>query len=199
MLDEGSAETVKAELSIFEPLPYQVSHIKGNWIRHEPENDSLGTNTNTPITFKIPKAAGLYIDFNDSFIDLEVAIESSATFATDTSVAFVNFALHSLFKDVTFEINGTKIEGANQHYAYKAYIFALINASQEAKRHQLQSSGWMHDTNGQFDIATNAGFVARQQWTAAGVNMYFAGPLFLDTWIHEQYFTDACDIRLKFH
>ena len=32
-MEDGSAETVNAELNIFDSLPYQVSHIKGDWVR----------------------------------------------------------------------------------------------------------------------------------------------------------------------
>src|SRR5277367_5491494 len=75
MEDEGTAETVKSELSIFDPLPYQVSHVKADWIRQEPENQCYGTNTATPITIKFDRSPGFYLDFSDSFIDVCVAIE----------------------------------------------------------------------------------------------------------------------------
>ena len=61
-MDEGSSETVKAELSIFDSLPYQVTHVKGDWIKVDPENNCYGTNTGTPLIFEIPKSPGLYID-----------------------------------------------------------------------------------------------------------------------------------------
>src|SRR5277367_6448841 len=35
-------------------------------------------------------------------------------------------------------------------------------------------------------------------WTRGGRDLYLAGPLYLDTWMKDQYFTDQCDITLKF-
>ena len=125
-MEEGTAETVKAELCIFEALPYQVTHIQADWNRHDTKNNCLGTNTDTPIIFNIPKSAGLYIDFNDSFVDMELAIEASGL-AGNEKVSFCNFPMHTLFQDISFSINNTKIEGENQHYAYKAYIYIYIH------------------------------------------------------------------------
>src|SRR5271163_2011318 len=107
MDDLGTTETVKSELSIFDPLPYQVSHIKGDWIKHEPENQCYGTNTTTPIIIKFDWTPGIYLDLKNSFIDVHVAIESTegGTNTETRKVAFVNNALHSLFKDVSFSIN----------------------------------------------------------------------------------------------
>ena len=110
----GTVETVKAELSIFDSLPYQVTHIKGDWIRQKPENNCLGWNTGTPIIFKIPKAPGLYLDFNDTFLDMEVSIELvNEDKIGSIAVAFVNYAMHTLFKDISFFVNQTKIKGEN--------------------------------------------------------------------------------------
>ena len=199
MNDEGSAETVKAELAIFDPLPYQVSHVKADWIRQEPENVCYGTNTATPLIFKIDKSPGLYLDFSDSFVDCVVAIEGIDSAVADTqNVAFVNFVLHTLFRDVSFSINNTKIEGENMQYHLKSYIYALLNSSQNAKQHQLASSGWEHDTAANFDTVTNKGYIARKEWTLKGRDLYLCGPLYLDTWMQEQYFTDQCGVTLKF-
>ena len=158
MEDEGTAETVKSELSIFDPLPYQVSHVKADWIRQEPENQCYGTNTATPIIINFDRSPGLYLDFSDSFIDVCVAIEGlAAESAANNKTAFVNFAMHSLFKDISFSINNTKVEGENQMYAFKAYLLAFLNSSQVAKKHQLGCAGWEYDMANNFDSASNTG------------------------------------------
>src|SRR5277367_4904793 len=165
MEDEGTAETVKSELSIFDPLPYQVSHVKADWIRQDPENNCYGTNTATPIILNFDRSLGLYLDFSDSFIDMCVAIEGLSTeAAANNKTAFINFIMHSLFKDISFSINNTKVEGENQLYAFKSYIYALLNCSQQAKSHQMQSQGWAPDIAENFDLATNKGYIARAEW-----------------------------------
>src|SRR5579862_3270812 len=138
MEDMGSSETVKSELNIFDPLPYQVSHIKGDWIRQEPENNCYGTSHTTPIIIKFDRVPGCYLDFNDSYVDGCVSIEGEST-AELPKVAFVNFVLHSLFRDISFSINNTKVEGENQNYCFKSYIFALFNTHESAKQHQMQA------------------------------------------------------------
>src|SRR5271163_1223154 len=111
MDDLGIAETVKSELSIFDPLPYQVSHIKGDWIRHELENQCYGTNTATPIIIKFDRTPGIYLDLKNCFIDVQVGIEPTegGSLTETKKVGFVNFVMHSLFKDVSFSLNNTKV------------------------------------------------------------------------------------------
>src|SRR5271163_2284931 len=199
MEDLGTTETVKSELSIFDPLPYQVSHIKGDWIKHEPENQCYGTNTATPIIIKFDRTPSIYLDLKNCFIDAQVAIESTegGSTAETKKAGFVNFALHSLFKDVSFSLNNTKVEGENQQYSFKAYIYALLNSSQQAKQHQMQAAGWAPDTASQFDLIANQGYVARAKWTA-GQDLFMSGPLYVDMWMQGQYLTDQCNVILKF-
>src|SRR5271163_3484647 len=199
MEDLGTTKTVKSELSIFDPLPYQVSHIKGDWIKHEPENQCYGTNTATPIIIKFDRTPGLYLDLKNSFLDVVVCIESTegGSLIETKKVAFVNFALHSIFKDVSFSINNTKVEGENQQYSHKSYIYALLNTSEESKKFQMQSAGWIGDHAGEFDVVTNKGYLARLKWLETR-DLYLAGPLYLDVWMQGQYLTDQCNVILKF-
>jgi len=44
----------------------------------------------------------------------------------------------------------------------------------------------------------NSGYITRQTWTAGGRSLFLAGPLFIDTWIQDQYFTDNFNISIKF-
>jgi len=130
MDDQGTGETVKTELSIFDPLAFQISHIKGDWIRCDPENQCYGTNTATPVVIKFNRVPGIYLDLRNSFVDMQLAIEGTdANKAELNKVAFINFIMHSLFKDISFSINNTKVEGENQLYSFKSYIYALINSS----------------------------------------------------------------------
>src|SRR5579862_6012871 len=136
-MEEGSAETVNAELNIFDSLPYQVSHIKGDWVRIVMKNSAFGTNHDTPITFEITKTPGVYLDLASSYFVCEVSITNLKEDATVKPGAFINNVFNSLFKDVNISFNGTKIEGENLQYSLKSYIFNSINSSHAAKEHQL--------------------------------------------------------------
>lgn len=195
----GTIESVKRELSIFDRRPYQVTHLKTDWIKHVATNNSLGYEENTPITFSIARAPGLYIDLNDSYCVFEVELcgESGSKLASG-EIAFVNNSMHSLFSDVSMSINGTKVEGEDAHYAYKSYLYCLLDSTKESKKYQMHVQGWMMDEQAKHDLADNPAFLARAKWTKDGKSTVFSGPLFLDLWLQEQYITDACELDFKF-
>ena len=210
----GSTESVKSELAIFDGPSYQVTHREGKWNEYHPINLYEGT-SGCNIIFKLTQSPGWYFDFNDSYMIVYASIETDAGVAVaDELVAFENFGLATLFRDVSFSTqNQTKLEGENQHYHYRAYLYALLNAPYSAKKYQLSVSGWEKDTPGKFDStyvepgkdvefksAThgNSGFHIRRGWTKAGKAMEFCGQVFLDTWLQKQYFLDGQDFNLVF-
>src|SRR5438477_7559700 len=202
----GSSESVKSELSMFDGHSYQVTHLKAQWLPILPQNQYTGTN-GTDIIFKIRKSPGWYLSLRDSYITVQVSIEKADGTDVDKDiVGFENFALGTLFKDVSFlSSNQTKLEGESQQYAYRAFLYALINGSYSAKKFQLQVAGWMKDDPGTLDSAFtvpadetavdakyvgNQGFKSRRTWTKGGGKLELCGPVFLDTWMQRQYFID---------
>src|SRR5277367_5362726 len=130
MEDEGTAETVKSELSIFDTLPYQVSHVKADWIRQDPENNCYGTNTATPIILNFDRLPGLYLDFSDSFIDMCVAIEGLSTeAAANNKTAFVNFASTVFSKILAFPSTTPRWK-VKIKCMHSKHLLAFLNSSQ---------------------------------------------------------------------
>src|SRR5277367_6730177 len=82
-MDEGSSETVKAELSIFDSLPYQVTHVKGDWIKVDQKKNCYGTNTGTPLIFEVPRSPGLYVDLSNSFVEVQLNLVQGTAAHTD--------------------------------------------------------------------------------------------------------------------
>src|SRR5438477_8617014 len=210
----GSSESVKSELSMFDGHSYQVTHLKAQWLPILPQNQYTGTD-GTDIIFKIRKSPGWYLSLRDSYITVQVSIEKADGTDVDKDiVGFENFALGTLFKDVSFlSSNQTKLEGESQQYAYRAFLYALLNGSYAAKKFQLQVAGWMKDTPGALDMdfttddnadvskikwTGNEGIHHRRQWTKAGGKLELCGPVFLDSWMQRQYFTDDQDYQLSF-
>ena len=206
----GSSESVKSELAIFDGPSYQVSHIKGQWLQLFPANNYRG-HEGTNIEFKIPNNPGWYLDFNDSYIIASVGIvdPDGKPIAADAKVAFENFAIATLFKDVSFGTKTlTKIEGENQTYHYRAYLYALLNGSYSSKKFQLSAGGWDPDEAGKYDdfdatstdadIKGNMGYHIRRQWTKNNTPLQVAGQVFLDTWLQKQYFLDGQEFDLTF-
>src|ERR1700721_575337 len=131
----GSTVTVKSELSIFDGPSYQVTHVKGQYLELLPTNQYQGSD-GVNILFKINGSPGWYLDFNDTYMIVEARILKGKTPITNEMVAFENFGLATLFRDVSFTTsNQTKIEGENQQYSYRAYLYALLNASSANKQY----------------------------------------------------------------
>ena len=197
----GTNETVKDELSIFNQPSVQVTHSKAYYDTYIPSNAFTElAQTNTGIIVTIPKMEGVYTDFNDSFIYVKFKIVTKAgtDIGNSNKVALSNLAISSLFKDVSMQINGVKIEGENQLYPYKAYLYNLLSAGESAKKHQLQVCGWVTDEAGKFDHESNAGYVARKAWTATSKVVEFCGPLWLDCWMQPQYMIPNVELRFYF-
>ena len=203
---EGTPETIKSEVSVFDQPSFQVTHLKGLWLKVSPTGTYIGTNHQTGLDFHIDRAEGLYLDLNDSFIVVKFHFADAnlkpyppyhETNNKDPKrIALVNFGLAALFRDVSMRINGTKIEGENHMYATKAYMYNDLSAGKNAKRYQLQVCGWMDDDANGFDLETNKGHVTRKAWTAFSKPLELAGPLWLDCWMQPQYLTPDMDIDI---
>ena len=122
-----------------------------------PQNQYQGTN-GCNINFKIPTSAGWYTDLSDSYMVITVGVRSSTggTIGTD-KVSWENCVPTTLFKDMSFCGKAqTKIEGENQNYAYRGYLYNLINGGVSAKKNQMQVIGWDKDTPGEYDTYNSA-------------------------------------------
>src|SRR5271154_774175 len=204
----GSSETVKSELAIFETPSYQVSQLKAQWLDVYPNNQYQGS-SGANIIFKIDGSPGWYYNFLDSYLTMSFKIlDDKGVDVKEQVVALENFGIATLIKDMTFATsNQTKLEGENQTYAYRAYLYALMNGSKSAKNTQLSSYGWVKDDADSFDkpytaaagttaAVGNKGFGVRRDWTKVGLEHQLIGSVFLDTWIQPQYFLDNQDFHL---
>jgi hypothetical protein len=118
---------------------------------------------------------------------------------TENQVAFVNNAMHSMFRDVELQINRTRIEGGGDNtYPYKSLIGSLFRYSKETQEGQLFSVGFVRDDYAAMDGATNTGFLKRKEWTAAGAVKEFKGKLNLSMLNQERFLVPGADLYLKF-
>ena len=198
----GNDETVKSELDLFTGPSFQNTHLKSQWERFMPTHQYNSYDMkDTPITIDVPRAVGIYTDLSASFMVVQTKIVKKAdgtAFTAGSDLAFTQLAIHSIFKDVSMYINGTKVEGENHTYPYKAYLSNLFCASETVKKYQLRMSGWANDTAGLFSDKSNAGHVTRKAWTDASASTFFAAPLWIDCWMQEKLLTDDMDLCFKF-
>ena len=108
------SQVIKSELAIFDEMPIQTTHLKGQWVAIEPSNNYAGTD-GTSIIISIPKAEGWYLDFNDAHILLDVAIVNDDKTKITDAVAFCNFLSAALFKDVKLVGGGKKSKVKTKH------------------------------------------------------------------------------------
>ena len=79
--------------------------------------------------------------------------------------AIINLPLHSLFREVSVEMNGKSVCEPNSLYPYRAYLETLLNYSKETQETRLLCEGWGRDTANYLDKTAangvNRGLVAR--------------------------------------
>ena len=108
-----------------------------------------------PIEFLVKGADQLYLDLNDSRLHLRVKMtKADGNNMTAATGAIINLQLHSLFREVSVELNGRSVNDPNQMYPYRAYHKTLLNYSKET---QLLCEGWVRDTANQLAVTAAGG------------------------------------------
>ncbi len=170
----------KMELDLFSKRPIQTDIDETCYINYYPLVDPSGSNG--PIEFFIPGNMMYFLDLKDSSLGVKVRVRKDGNTALVEADVLgpINNWLHSLFSDITLTMNDTVVEGGTHLYPYKAYLTNLLMYGSEAKKCQLQTSGWVSDTAGQMNNAANRGFVTRQAWAKSANAYHMEGPLLLD-------------------
>ena len=102
---------------------------------------------NALIEFLVKGADQLYLDLNDSRFHLRVKMtKADGTNMTAATGAIINLPLHSLFREMSVELNGRSVSDPNQMYPYLAYLETLLNSSKETQETRLLTEGWVRDS-----------------------------------------------------
>ena len=184
-------------LDLFSERPVQTDIEDVSYVYYYPLVSPQGNDG--PIEFYIPGNMLYYIDLKDISLGIHAKVTgpANANLDANVNVAPINNYLHSLFEDITISLNGTTIEGGSHLYAYKAYLTNLLLYGAEAKKTQLQTSGWAKDQAGHFNDAANTGFVTRKAWVAGSTTYEMEGPLLLDICMQGKLLLNQVDIRIK--
>ena len=118
-------DCAKSELDLFEPYPIDLMNEEGYWSYYSAKNLDLNQNE---ITIDIP-GSSYYIDLSSCmlFVKARISKQGEAKITTDAKIAPVNNFLHSCFKQISIDLNGTTIENTNITYTYKAYLLNFLN------------------------------------------------------------------------
>src|SRR5271156_1979038 len=143
-----------------------------------------------------------YINMEETTLSVKVkivntdgtAIDGKTT--SDAQIALVNNAMHSLFRDVELQINGKRIEGGDNTYAYKSYISSMFRFSKETQEGQLFSIGFIRDEHAAMEAVANSAFVKRKAWTNNGAVKEFKGKLNISLFNQQRFL--LTDLYFKF-
>jgi hypothetical protein len=187
----------KSELEIFSQRPVQTDIEGWNFTKIYPLNNVK--NSTGPIEFFIQGSSEDYIDLDNTLLCMKVKVTKSdgKALANADKVFPVNNWMHSLFSDVTCILNETSIEGGTHMYPYKAYLTNLLLYGENAKKCQLQTSGYAKDQAGKFNAEDNNGAATRKAWIQGSRVHDLVGPLHLDICQQGKLILSQVDIRFK--
>ena len=146
---EGTLIAAPSTLDIFTIPPTQYAIQNNLTTEHRP----IATiNSGSVITFIINTSSDEYVNLKDLLLRVKLRVNikkaDGTTPATSdwTQISPVNYLMHSLFKQVTLEINGKQVTVSPQTYPYKAMFESIIGFTNDAKTSYLTASGYFKDS-----------------------------------------------------
>src|SRR3977135_1243719 len=187
------------QLGLFKPLSFPQELLGNEYITLRPYHNMPDKG---PIEFLL-KDNKEYINMEETTLTVKCKITNAdgtaiTKTANDDQVAFVNNAMHSLFRDVEVQITGKRIEGGDNNYPYKSYIASVFRFSKEAQEVQLFSVGFVRDDHNAMDTVANSGYLKRKTWTNDGAVKEFKGKLNLSIFNQRRFLVPGADLYIKF-
>ncbi|MDI9312034.1 MAG: hypothetical protein QM535_17605 [Limnohabitans sp.] len=150
--------------------------------------------SSSPITFQFTTAIDEYLKINDIFLSFTVNLNfTKANEITQTEsekLYFKNYTLHSMIKQIDFEINGKQISYLPQNYPYRAFIEAFLGFSKSAKDSHLGTAFWNED--GKTSIETTDISYKKSK------NYHMMGKIHTDFSFQGRYLLGGCNIKIEF-
>jgi hypothetical protein len=101
------------------------------------------------------------------------------------------YAMHSMIKQIDFEINSKQISNLPQNYAYRAFLEALLGYSEQAKKSHLKCAYW-DDT-----FKTGLGLDATETTMSVTTAHYMMGKIHTDLGFQGRYLVGGCSVKLE--
>lgn len=194
-------EGLLSELDYFEPQVLQMS-INAEYDRVFGIGQTLVHGG--PIEFFIRGADGLYLDLNNSKLEIKAKItnENGTNIAAANVVGPLNDILNSMFMSVEMELGGVLITDPNTKYAFRAILENIINYSQIVTKTRLLAEGWIKDTAAHQQDTDPAGANEGLHDRAQGFNnshtVCLIGRPHLDLFHQEKLIPANINLRLRF-
>ena len=135
---ENIVENIPDEVDLFAPM------LQQSIITDDFDQEYLPVNSiqlYAQIEFSIKSADNCYLDLDKSRFIVRVKITKATGTDIDNNVraAPVNLLLHSLFREISAELNDTLTSDSNPLYPYRAYLETFLNYSEETQSTRLLS------------------------------------------------------------
>ena len=193
-------EGLLSELDYFQPQVMQLS-VNSEYDRvYGPGQTIVQV---APIEFFVRVADGIYLDLNNSKLEVKVKItlENGTDLPNNAGVGPVNDILNTMFQSIDLELGGVLVTDPNTKYAYRALVENLINYNKQVATTRLLTEGWVKDTAAHIavtDVAGhNDGLTTRAHWFALSRVVTFIGRPHLDLFHQEKLIPSNIDIKLR--
>lgn len=159
------------------------------------------------IQFEITNNTADYIGLKDImlYLELNLITDKDKPVQATNSVALINLAAATIFKQVEFLLQQQEIcKGVGLNYPYKAYFDTILNSTKEDMETWLKNSLFEKDTAGEMasynPIGTaNTGLANRFLKTKNGTSITLCTKLFIDIFAQEKELINNVPISLRLH
>ncbi len=185
------------EVSVLDPIL---------WSNNE-EVLSKSVSTDSHIDFTFRSDYNNFIDLQEIYLKLSVVfkkpdknpeVKEEPEDGKDlnvVSVTHVNNLMHSLFSDVTLELNGTQVYTSNGLYAHKAFVSNEYSHNSSFKTSVLGCQGYILDDYPELlDTPQNQ---TRQAIIKTGTRQIFFGKLCLDAFTCDKLLIPGVNVRIR--
>lgn len=189
-------------MDLFSVPPTQTVIDRGSW---EKINPIAGLAV--PYEFEISGTGDQYIDLEETqlYVKCQIVKADGTDLVAADKVGPINYSLHSLFKQVDVSLNGQEISDSSSMYPYRAYLEALLNYGDEAKKGHLSSALYYQDTAGKLDVEDptlavngNHGLQARAAFFKESADVELMGRLHSDIFHTNRQLMNGVNVRIKF-
>jgi len=194
---EGSVQSIRSELSLFELPPTDISSLySSDWTQCYPMV-SLKEGYN-PLEFLITTETSGYFDPSDSYLMVTARIvRQDGTLCDSTDVVTgSNLFFHTMFNNVEMYVNGSLVFDSGNFYPHIAYLNRLLSTSPEQKLNQMRDEFFYPNTVADVFRITDAGFNSRYEQTKNSQQFVMCGQLQANLLTQPRYLPAGTTIRL---
>ena len=192
-------EDITSEVDLFDSIMQQ------NIIENEfnLEYASLATiQHGAPIEFMVKGSNELYLDLKNSRLHVLAKITNADGSNIEANTAGpINLPLHSMFREISVELNGRYVSDTSPLYPYRAYRKTLLNFSKETQDTGLQCEGWTKESSGNMDVtavaAANASMNTRAVTFAKSTVVKLVSRIQLDLFHQDRLIPLGIDLHIK--